>query len=415
LVLHRPSEELNQQLGLRLEAMLPRTRKFVASCYRSLGESGGASGSGLLQGFAGALDNGLAVGALAANVLPEGLEHVFSLRPIGISADMGDQMAVSLMQLAGKDLADATQRPNRFNSHSVFFGSDYTKAHGARDIVRQLSGLPVADTVTLDVPDGAGRIWMFSALLSKQETPNDEARRSWNGAAAHLAGVLRLIRQMQVAEPEAIFSRGGQVDHVGAYVVERYLPRLREAARCTFEHSGFWTEVVEGRWSLVQSRDTDGSIRVKAYRNCAGVADLRALSSAERDVLPGLALGQSNTTIAAGLGVSEATVSRHVDSTLMRLGCNRVAVPLFVRALNGAPVPLVPAVTFSLELRWPEDWSDAERDVASAALQGTAIADIAQQRARSEITVRAQLRSAARKAGAVDRLDLAVSLDAVIR
>jgi DNA-binding NarL/FixJ family response regulator len=395
--------------------MLPRTRKFVATCYRSLGESRGASGAGILQGFMDALDNALAAGASAANVLPNELEHVFSLRPIGITSEQGDHMAVSVMQYAGKGLADAVHQTNRFNSHSVFFGTAYRDEGGARAMVRAMSALPVADSVTLDIPDDAGRVWMFNALLSKQVTPSEAAYRSWNTAAAHLTNVLRLIRQMQVAEPEAIFSRGDRVDHIGAQIVERYLPKLREAARHTFRNAGFWSEVVEGRWSLVQSRDTDGSIRVKAYRNCKGVADLRALTPSEREVLPGLVHGQTNSTIAADLGVSEATVSRHVEGVLMRLGSSRVSVPLYVRALNGAPIPIAPAIAFTLELRWPESFSEAECDVARAALEGTPIADIAQQRGRSEITVRKQLRAAARKAGGVDRLDLAVSLDAIIR
>lgn len=60
-------------------------------------------------------------------------------------------------------------------------------------------------------------------------------------------------------------------------------------------------------------------------------------------------------------------------------------------------------------------WSSIEREVAFAALSGMSIAEIARERDRSEIAVRKQLRSAVCKAGAVDRLDLAVSLDATIR
>jgi DNA-binding NarL/FixJ family response regulator len=166
---------------------------------------------------------------------------------------------------------------------------------------------------------------------------------------------------------------------------------------------------------LVQSRDTDGSVFVKAYRNCRGVADSRALSAAELEVLPHVVLGKSNTAIALELGVSEATISRQVETILLRLGCTREAVPLYVRALDGTPIPLAPAIRFNVDLKGPSAWSEAERDVACSALSGMSIAEIARERGRSEITVRKQLRSAVRKAGGSDRLDLAVSLDATIR
>jgi DNA-binding NarL/FixJ family response regulator len=90
-------------------------------------------------------------------------------------------------------------------------------------------------------------------------------------------------------------------------------------------------------------------------------------------------------------------------------------VPLFVRALDGAPVPLVPAIQFNVDLQGPSTWSETERAIAHSALSGLSIADIARSRGRSEVTVRKQLRSAVRKAGGADRLDLAVSLDATIR
>lgn len=395
--------------------MGPRIRKFVAACYRSLGESKGASARGMLQGFVGALDGSLAANAVAANVLPDGLEHVFSLRPVGIEPERAERLVSGMLTHVGRDLSAAASSENRFNSHSVFFARSPVTGLLARTLVRYGSGLPTADSVTLDIPDDAGRLWLFTALLSKSYTPSSEDYKDWNEAARHLSNVLRLLRQMHLSEPEAIFSSRGSVQHVGAQVVERNLPKLREAATRAVANGGLWAEVVAGRWSLVQTRDTDGSFLVKAYRNCRGVADSRALSAAELEVLPHVVLGKSNTAIALDLGVSEATISRHVERILLRLGCTREAVPLFVRALDGTPVSLAPAIQFNLDVQGPSTWSEAERDVARATLSGMAIAEIARERGRSEHTVRKQLRSAVRKAGGADRLDLAVSLDATIR
>lgn len=395
--------------------MGPRIRKFVAACYRSLGESNGASARGILQGFVGALDGSLAANAVAANILPNSLEHVFSLRPVGIEPERAERLVSGMLSYVGRDLSAAASSQNRFNSHSVFFAGSPVTGLLARTIVRYGSGLPAADSVTLDIPDDAGRLWLFTALLSKSFTPTPEDYKDWNKAAKHLSNVLRLLRQMHLCEPEAIFSKGGYVQHVGPQVVERHLPRLRDAATRTIENGGLWAEVVAGRWSLVQSRDTDGSLLVKAYRNCRGVADARALSAAELEILPHVVMGKSNIAIALDLGVSEATISRHVEKILLRLGCTREAVPLFVRALDGTPVSLAPAIQFHLDVQGPCTWSEAEREVARATLSGLSIAEIACERRRSEHTVRKQLRSAVRKAGGADRLDLAVSLDATIR
>jgi DNA-binding NarL/FixJ family response regulator len=395
--------------------MEPRAKKFIRECFRSLGESGGASARGILNGFMDTLDGSLAAGGIAANILPNDLEHVFSLQPVGISPGRAERLTSRMLSYVGADLSAAASSKNRFNSHSVFFAASPLTALMSRGLVRLGSGLPVADSVSVDIPDGAGRLWLFTALLSKRHTPTPEQHKSWNAAAPHLSSVLRLLRQMQLCEPEAIFSQRGGVQHVGTQMVERHLPKLRAAAARADENGGLWPEVVAGRWSLVQGRDTDGSLFVKAYRNCRGVVDSRALSAAEREVLPHVVLGKLNTTIALELGVSEATISRCVENLLLRLGCTREAVPLYVRALDGTPIPIAPAIQFHLDLKGPPTWSTAEREVACGALSGMSIAEIAQERGRSEITVRKQLRSAVRKAGGVDRLDLAVSLDASIR
>ncbi|MBB5958403.1 DNA-binding NarL/FixJ family response regulator [Saccharothrix tamanrassetensis] len=63
---------------------------------------------------------------------------------------------------------------------------------------------------------------------------------------------------------------------------------------------------------------------------------LNTLSAREKQVLARIASGQSNSTIAAGLGLSEATVKSYVSTVLTKLGVeNRVQAALVAHQVGG--------------------------------------------------------------------------------
>jgi DNA-binding NarL/FixJ family response regulator len=73
-----------------------------------------------------------------------------------------------------------------------------------------------------------------------------------------------------------------------------------------------------------------------------GLRELPPISDREREVLVGIARGRSNSELAAGLFIGEATVKTHVSSLLTKLGC-RDRVQLVVAAYEAGLV--VPGAT----------------------------------------------------------------------
>jgi DNA-binding NarL/FixJ family response regulator len=84
------------------------------------------------------------------------------------------------------------------------------------------------------------------------------------------------------------------------------------------------------------NRDSDPSANAKSLAN-SRLARLR-ITAAEERVLRWIARGKTNKEIAAVLGISPATVKRHVEKILPKLGLrNRVEVAIFGLALDGCP------------------------------------------------------------------------------
>jgi DNA-binding NarL/FixJ family response regulator len=81
-----------------------------------------------------------------------------------------------------------------------------------------------------------------------------------------------------------------------------------------------WRALVEGRWSVVDSYESDGRRLVVARRNEPRVRDPRGLSARESQVAAYASHGHSNKMIAYLLGVSESSVAAHLKSALSKLG-----------------------------------------------------------------------------------------------
>ena len=97
------------------------------------------------------------------------------------------------------------------------------------------------------------------------------------------------------------------------------------------------TDIVRGRWSMVDWFDTDGRRFVLALPNAPHTADPRGLSERESQVVTYVALGQTNKMIAYRLGLSRSRVSAVLRSAMRKLNVHtRVQLVIKMREFQCA-------------------------------------------------------------------------------
>lgn len=94
--------------------------------------------------------------------------------------------------------------------------------------------------------------------------------------------------------------------------------RLRRRQVPDEEAASLWQAFVGGQYSLLETYDRAGTRRILAIRIRS---DARALSPRERAVVRHVVSGASNKQVAAVLGVSEASVAKHLRAAIRKLGC----------------------------------------------------------------------------------------------
>jgi DNA-binding CsgD family transcriptional regulator len=85
----------------------------------------------------------------------------------------------------------------------------------------------------------------------------------------------------------------------------------REAARRgkrSAKSLEFWRPLVDARWTLVDTYESDGARYIVARENRTAPFSLGALTERERQVVACLTFGQSTKEIAYGLGIGASTV-----------------------------------------------------------------------------------------------------------
>ena len=168
------------------------------------------------------------------------------------------------------------------------------------------------------------------AFLERDAQPQSRARvlRPWKRFAAHLTAAQRL--RAQLGEVQARFTPDGRLvdavdGAVSARAVLREAVRRRETARTrrgrrsSEEALELWRGLVAGRWSLVDSYESDGRRYIVAHENEPGVEDPRQLSPREQAVAKLLARGLANKTIGFELGLGTSTVGEIVSRLRKKL------------------------------------------------------------------------------------------------
>jgi DNA-binding CsgD family transcriptional regulator len=103
-----------------------------------------------------------------------------------------------------------------------------------------------------------------------------------------------------------------------ATTVDRARGKLRKTDPA--EALSLWRGLVSGRWSLIDTFDTDGRRYLVAFRNDPNVVDPRALTLRERQVTYLASVGYPNKLVAYALGISPAAVSLHLKHAMLKLG-----------------------------------------------------------------------------------------------
>ena len=165
-------------------------------------------------------------------------------------------------------------------------------------------------------------------------------RKTLGLVGAHLGAALRLREVAAASTPataddavEAVLTPSGKIlDAKGAGATPRARRSLSEAvvrserARGRLrktdsqEATTLWRALVAGRWSIVESIESDGKRLLVARANPLGNRDRAALSKSESDVVWLVAFGHSYKYIAYELGLTVSTVVRRLNAAMQKLG-----------------------------------------------------------------------------------------------
>jgi DNA-binding CsgD family transcriptional regulator len=186
-----------------------------------------------------------------------------------------------------------------------------------------------ADVLVVNGLDASGRSATLNVGISEVRRLSENDLRLLRRVASHLAAAARVRRRIMADTPSpteptagaaAVFSAedGGRLLHaeVGADGREQRewlteAVRRRESTRADKQRGqplAAWQPLVDTRWTLVDTYESNGARYIVARENRAEVRSLDALSERERQVVAGLALGQSTKEIAYGLGIDASTV-----------------------------------------------------------------------------------------------------------
>ena len=151
-----------------------------------------------------------------------------------------------------------------------------------------------------------------------------------------------------------------------------------------------WEALVQGRWSLVDHFDSDGSRFVVAVENAPQVKDPRGLTSLEMTVAEELGRGKTAKEIGYVLGISIAAVNNALSQVRSKLGLRSRAEVAAFFALGGARAHLNRLTLGDARLlvgRYGKfdfsalsDLTEAEREIALLLMQGATNTAIAKRR-----------------------------------
>lgn len=264
----------------------------------------------------------------------------------------------------------------------------------------------------------------LTTLLHARSSTSPRERGHWQPLAAHLAAAWRLRQRFDSGAAmdeltDAVFRPDGRMSEARVQLHGPMRERLRELVRRrelerssrTGSH-GMWSELIEGRWTLVDHFEANGRRVVIALRNTPMGESLCRLTDREVDALAQARNGASNKEIGLRMNLSTSSVTRLLQTVTRKLNAALADILQFSAAdtticrdvLLGETSLSV--ISSDVSSEWRQALSDAESSVVSAALRGHSNREIATMRGRSVRTVVNQLASAFEKLGVRSRREM---------
>lgn len=317
-----------------MAALKERIFRFTDACY-ALDRNDREWLEGLATAAEPFLDYGLGVAAWAFRKDDWMGEEL----PSGVERSVGEAMWAAAPQFTPDELLD------------LFMGGRATSATERLRIEQGLdehaAGAPfkslgVKDAHALTVGDGAGRGVALAGLAPRVlRVPPEELRRL-EQLGAHLLAGYRLRRAFR--QVDAVLDPSGRSLHAEGAAREplhrealtravRAFDRARaERGQDADESLAAFEGLVAGRWSIVQSFESDGRRYLVAIQNQPGQIAAAALSANEAHALLLRAQGLTNKLIAYELGLAESSVHHLIREGMRKLGVPRESdLPLLLR------------------------------------------------------------------------------------
>jgi DNA-binding CsgD family transcriptional regulator len=340
--------------------------------------------------------------------------------------DDGRRMALEFPRTTVSDLFE---RIARLALTTVTTAKLWTEA--SRDF---FSDIRYCDAVALSSLDDDGGV-IAGRLLSQNTARAPRNRWTTVQLSRSVRAAWRLRRWASRSSPfevaDAVFAPSGAVLHASR---EATSPSALEALRAAvvrrerrdfavaspMDGAAAWSELVSGRWSLVDDFEAGGRRYILAIRNDTR-ADVFALSASEARTLELSVVGRSPKQIVDDLGLSLSTVYGSLQSAVRKLqGKSLADVIALARQLPDTVLSRVSLQEEALvALRFPRaaasrlsSLTDAEREVLADLLGSVAPHEIARRRLRSPRTVANQIQSIYRKLGVSGRRELVMAVRA---
>lgn len=193
---------------------------------------------------------------------------------------------------------------------------------------------------------------LYLHVATRAERPAEGREALWRRVMIHLLAGFRLLPEdadQGLDAAQAVLEPSGKIQEAKSEATD---PDAREALRRAVQHidrartrSGradpngaleLWRGLVHGRWSLVETFDSDGRRFFAAQRNDPARGSDHRLSHRERQAVALAGLGWSNAEIAYSLGLAENTVGVYLAQATRKLGV-RSRVDLVTLATAAEP------------------------------------------------------------------------------